>query len=591
MSKILLIFIFTIFMIKVVRDNLFFVWLWQIKEYRLDRMASYLKDNRKITGSDHIYLSGLALFLIYLAVLKNFSIFFSISAITFYLVSPGLVILYLIISVYFILKELEKRSLRKPRVTVKTAIIFFLYIIVLSLIALCWLLHSSPIMTDDQYLLRISLLMLLVLTVNPMIISSIIIAIEPVFIFQKKNIIKRAGRKMDLLKKVKTIAITGSYGKTSTKEFLYAILSQKYKVVKTDGNNNTNIGVAYTVLNKVSDDFDYFICEMGAYKIGEIKEMCEIVGPQIGILTGINEQHIELFGNIKNTIKAKFELIEALPENGLAVINEKLKAECGKLKFKVKNLKYFSLDSVNNIKVYQDFVEFDYICHCEEHRRRSNPGTMHKESDNRIATLSSVVRNGSSIIKFKLNILGKHYIENLLSAIMVAEHLGMDLDEINDAISRIKPVGYLMRKLEGANGSVFIDDSYSANPDGVMAALDYLKEGYPEYKKIIVFPGIIELGSAAEEAHRKLHNRISEVCDIAYILDIGNWKLEIGNSLSAQRLHSPKGTMELTKECKFVFEKDFDKAAKMLENDLDKNTAVLFESRGAGVVMGKLTKK
>jgi UDP-N-acetylmuramyl pentapeptide synthase len=93
--------------------------------------------------------------------------------------------------------------------------------------------------------------------------------------------------------------ITGSYGKTSTKEFLYAILSEKYKVVKTEGNNNTNIGVAYTVLNKVSDDYDYFICEMGAYKIGEIAEICGIVKPEIGILTGINEQHIDLFGSIE----------------------------------------------------------------------------------------------------------------------------------------------------------------------------------------------------------------------------------------------------------------------------------------------------
>ncbi|MCK4891744.1 MAG: hypothetical protein KAS78_03695, partial [Candidatus Pacebacteria bacterium] len=223
------------------------------------------------------------------------------------------------------------------------------------------------------------------------------------------------------LKKVKVIGITGSYGKTSTKEFLYAILSQKYKVVKTEGNNNTNIGVAYTVLNKVSDNYDYFICEMGAYKIGEIKEMCEIVNPEIGILSGINEQHLDLFGSIENTKKAKFELIRALPENGMAVINKSIKYQV--LSIKAKNIEHFSLNNVSGIKVCQDYVEFDYKNY-----------------------------------KFKVNLLGKHYIENVLSAIITAEYLEMSLDEISEAVKKIKPTEFMMRKLDGPNNSVFIDD-------------------------------------------------------------------------------------------------------------------------------------
>jgi UDP-N-acetylmuramoyl-tripeptide--D-alanyl-D-alanine ligase len=343
------------------------------------------------------------------------------------------------------------------------------------------------------------------------------------------------------LKKVKVIGITGSYGKTSTKEFLYEILSQKYKVIKTEGNNNTNIGVAYTVLNKVSDDYDYFICEMGAYKIGEIAEICKIVKPEVGILTGINEQHIDLFGSIENTVKAKFELIEALPENGLAVINEKLKnpmptgrQENGKLQFKIKNVKYFSLNNVNDIKVCQDYVGFNYKNY-----------------------------------KFKTNLLGKHYIENILSAIMVAECLGISLDEIAKAVEKIKPTEFMMRKLYGPNNSIFIDDSYSANPDGVIAALDYLNEAYKDYKKIIVFPGIIELGKESEEVHKKIFGKIDEVCDVAYIIRIKNQESRIKNN------------------CRFIFEDDFNKITNLLKNNLDKKTVVLFESRGAGVVMGK----
>jgi UDP-N-acetylmuramoyl-tripeptide--D-alanyl-D-alanine ligase len=342
---------------------------------------------------------------------------------------------------------------------------------------------------------------------------------------------------MRSLKKVRTIGITGSYGKTSTKEFLYAILSRKFNVAITEGNNNTNIGVAYTVLNKVSDDYDYFICEMGAYKIGEIKEMCDIAKPEIGILTGINEQHIELFGSIENTITAKFELIESLPEHGLAIINEKLKIKKAEDKSKVKSINYFSINLAKNIKVYSDYSEFEY------------QGKM-----------------------FRLNLPGRHYIENLMSVIMVSEHLGMTLDEIRDAISEIKPTEYMIRRSAGINNSVFIDDSYSANPDGVIAALDYIEEAYPDHKKIIVFPGFIELGNESEKIHKDIFDQIRNKFNVAFILDTKHSKLYTGNG------------------CKFIFEKDFNKAAKMLKAYLEKDTVILFESRGAGAVMRKLKK-
>jgi len=436
--------------------------------------------------------------------------------------------------------------------------------------------------------LSLILLLLFFYLITPILITVIVLFSNPFFNFQKKRIIIKAAEKMGALKKIKVIGITGSYGKTSTKEFLDAILSEKYKVIKTTGNNNTNIGVARTVLNKVGDDADYFICEMGAYKIGEIKEICGIAKPEIGILTGINEQHLDLFGSIENTIRAKFELIEALPENGLAIINSSIKQVCichsnrsergtsesralgreipleqnnlnvivneikrdpsapivardDKNLFKVENIKHFSLDNADDIKVYSDCVEFIY-------------------------------KNQ----KFKANFLGRHYIENLLAAIIAAEKLKMNLEEISEAVKKIKPSRFMMRKINGFNNSIFIDDSYSANPDGVIAALNYLDEAYRDCKKIIVFPGIIELGNKSEEVHLELYNKIGEVCDIAYIMNQKFIKLKVH---------------KVENDCKFIFEKDFGKVAEMLKNNLDKKTVVLFESRGAGVVMKKLRQK
>ncbi|MCK5475837.1 MAG: hypothetical protein KAI71_04630 [Candidatus Pacebacteria bacterium] len=520
--QIIIIIISILTLIKIIRDSLFYVWLWQVKEYRVDRMKSYLKENKSTSIKNIDYL--FTLFLILIVFLKPVILIY-------------LVLLFFAYSFYQIIKEVKGRTLKRPKLTLKILLIFSIMIIFyLLFFAIYWI----PVFMGMTRPLVLILLLLFFYLFTPFLITLIVLFINPFFNFQKKRIIKRATNKMRALKKIKVIGITGSYGKTSTKEFLDTILSQKYKVVKTEGNNNTNIGVAYTVLNKVSDDYDYFICEMGAYKIGEINEMCEIVKPEIGILTGINEQHLELFGSIENTRKAKFELIKSLPENGMAVINSSIKYLV--LSIKAENIKHFSLSDVSGIEVYQDYIEFDY-----------------------------------KSCKFKINFLGKHYIENVLSVIIVAEYLGMNLEEIKSAIEKIKASKFMMRKLDGLNNSVFIDDSYSANPDGVIAALDYLDEAYQDYQKIIVFPGIIELGNRSEKVHRKLFYKIGKVCDIAYILN-----------QSAKRLHSPNGTMKPTNECKFVFEKDFDKVASMLRKDLDKNTVVLFESRGAGVVMGKI---
>ena len=518
--SILLITILIFFLIKLFRDSLFYVWLWQIKEYRIDRIKSYLRDEKNIVKNNVFYLTVLFLILIF---------YFSQQIFIY------LTLLFFTFAFLQILGEIKSKVLKHPKLTFRALFTFFIMIIFYCLLFAVYWIPASAGMTKSDALSVITedfiLFFLFFYLIIPILITAIILFTNPFFNFQKRRLIKKATVKMAGLKKVKVIGITGSYGKTSTKEFLNTILSKKYKAVKTEGNNNTNIGVAYTVLNKVSDEYDYFICEMGAYKIGEIKEMCAIVKPEIGILTGINEQHLDLFGSIENTVQAKSELIKALPENGMAIINSSIKYQV--LSIKVENIKHFSLDSVLNIKVYQDCVEFDYKNY-----------------------------------KFKTNLLGKHYVENILSAIITAESLGMNLEEIAQAMKKIKPSKFMMRKLDGFNNSIFIDDSYSANPDGVIAALDYLDEAYQDYKKIIVFPGIIELGKKSEEVHKKLFDKIDEVCDTAYIL---NTKYQILNTNN-----------------KFIFEKDFDRVAGMLKNNLDKKTVVLFESRGAGVVMGKI---
>lgn len=533
--QILTIIIIILFLIKVAKDAFYFLWLFQVKEYRLDRIKSHLRENVKLNLPD--ILTALAAFAL-------LSVFFQTTAvfilIFFILLLGGLAPFYFLYSFFGLLFSIKRHSLKRPKPTFKILLILGLYLVLyigFVILSADSIAKTVAIVYSTDFFILLSFFLLCLNALVPVFILVSIILITPFSNYQKKRIMQKARWKMESMKKVKTVGITGSFGKTSTKEFLYAILSQKYKVVKTSGNNNTNMGVANAILSDVSDKFDYFICEMGAYRIGEIEEICSLAKPFAGIITGINEQHVDLFGSIENTKRAKFELVQSLPEDGFAVISREAQKRRPKPGYKVKDVTLFSSDMAENMQINPDSVEFDY-------------------------------KN----IHFTVNMLGKHYVGNLISTIIVCEKLGMNLEEIRDAVLKLEiRSDYLMQKLEGLHGSVFINDSYSANPDGVIAALEYLEDAYPDKKKILVFPGIIELGKNSEAVHEKIRRKTEAVCQFAYILQKEDGK--------------PRKSRG---ECRFVFGKDFDKMKEEVEKRIDKNSVVLFEGRGAGVVMKKL---
>jgi len=144
--------------------------------------------------------------------------------------------------------------------------------------------------------------------------------LKPFANMAREKTIKKAG---DMVKnlEVEMIGVTGSFGKSSVKELIYQVLSEKYLVERTLGNHNTDIGVALDIQDKLTKDLDFFVCEMGAYKIGEIDKICSFVKPKYGVLSGIGNQHMDLFGSQENLIQAKSELLRALPEDGTAIVN------------------------------------------------------------------------------------------------------------------------------------------------------------------------------------------------------------------------------------------------------------------------------
>lgn len=533
--QILILITFILFGIKVLKDTLSFLWFFQIKEYRLDRMKSHVRQNSRVNFSDLDVVLGvfILLGLLFPATARFIAVFFV-------LFLGGIAPLIFLYSFFQLIIGIKHRAFLRPKPTSKIILISIIYFLLFSIFAYqlsLLFLHLVKIVYSPDFFVLFAFYLLVLATLVPFFLLLAILLVTPFSNYRKSKIRERARLKMAGMKKVKTIGIAGSFGKTSTKEFLYAILSQKFKVVKTAGNSNTDMGVANTILKDVNDDYDYFICEMGAYCVGEIKGTCGLALPFAGIITGLNEQHLDLFGSMENTKRAKFELIHSLPKDGFAVIGEQAENMKPKSGYNVKDVTISSGNLAENVKVDPDSVEFEY-----------------------------------KSIAFRVNILGKHYIENLLLAIIVAEKLGMSLEEISAAVAKIEiKSNYLMQKQEGTKGAVFIDDHYSANPTGVVVALEYMEDAYPEYKKILVFPGIDELGKNSKEVHQKIWKKTDDVCHFAFILQPEDREMR-----------------KKYQKCNFVFEKDFDKMKKEVEKRLGADSVVLFESRGAGVVMKKL---
>ena len=285
----------------------------------------------------------------------------------------------------------------------------------------------------------------LAIIIAPVLIGFAMAVSSPPFILWKKILVYKAKNKMKSFKG-KVIGVTGSYGKSMTKELIVAMLSPNHKVAKTPKNINSEIGVAQTVLKSVTGDEDYFVVEMGAYKIGEIRRICEIVRPDYGVLTGIGDQHLELFGSQANIKKAKFELIDSLPakENGLVADRD------------------FSLSDVKEIIVTKDGVEFSY-----------------KKQ------------------KFHLPLLGKQLVRNVVGVIKLGEKLGIKLLDISENLNNTTGETFLPKKYVGKTGAVIIDNSYNSSLEGFLSALDYLNVWH-DYNKIVVTPGFIELGKNAK---------------------------------------------------------------------------------------------
>ena len=440
---------------------LFWLYLWQLKEYHIGRFIDHFRTEK-----------GKKLFKNKLFILKLAAIFILFISYSEFILGFILAV-YLVETIKFLYDFLKKR-VKKPVFTKKTIFLLFL----IFLFEICYFLIYFPDKNLILYLLVFDIL-------TPFVVSGIVLLFQPLTVLLRNQIIKKAKLKRERFKDLLAIGITGSYGKTSTKEFLALILSEKFKVLKTKEHQNSEIGISGCILDDLNESHEIFIAEMGAYNKGGIKLLADIVKPKIGILTGINEQHLATFGSQENIIQAKYELIESLPEQGVAIFNTN-NEYCQLMYEKTKIAKISSKDiKIEDVKIEKEQLSFK---------------------------LSS--KDGDSAF-FEVNLLGGQNIENIILATSCAKELGMNLGEIARACQKIERSQGGMKFLKGVSGLNILDSTYSANPNGVISHLEYL--GLWKGKKAIIMPCLIELGRASKKVHREIGLRIARSCNLAII--------------------------------------------------------------------------
>ena len=400
---------------------------------------------------------------------------------------------YLLFGISYISTEKSvnaKVPLRKTRRLIRLCITYVIVLMAVTFGLITLLNYIAFVIGDEVVsILRFAVLCLLPIAI-PYIFFGAYCINEPGEWLIRTHYIKKAMRTLKRSSVIK-IGITGSYGKTSVKEILRTILSQKYRVLATPESYNTPLGIALTV-NKLDSTHDVLIAEMGARSKGDIKELTDIVRPTYAVLTGVNEQHLESFGSLENIKATKYELIESLAEDGKA---------------------FFSADCENAIEL---FDKFDGNKVTAGINGDNNLVKATEIKTGRQGTTFTLIFAGGERVTCTTILLGKHSISNICLAASVAYEIGMSAEDIASGINRIQSIGHRLELFPNNKNIVIIDDSYNSNINGTMAAMEVLDMF--EGRKIVVTPGLVELGIKEGVANFELGKILASHADIVIVV-------------------------------------------------------------------------
>lgn len=496
-------------------SNLFYILLqlywWQVKEYRFDRFLAHLQT-----------LVGKRLFLSQVNLLKIIVLLASL-----FLGPLTILLLYLALSFKY-LRDVYAGQFTFPVLTLR-----MIQTLGLTILSQLIILNFSGMTGTILIILDL---------ISPVVVGLAVFATGMISYFYKKRLVKAAREKILQHQNLTVIGVTGSFGKTTTKEFIGQLLADKYPTQVTPEHVNTEVGIAQFILNQLNKESKILVVEMGAYKRGEIRDICRMVKPKVGILTTISNQHLALFGSRENIIKAKFELIDSLPEDGLAVLNQDDKTILSNSgKYRVKKL-FFAVKSKADIFA--------------DHIKLSSQGlsfTLHLDGKSYPVTTP---------------IIGEQNVGNILAAVLVANYLKVPFKEILLSVKKLQPVEATMQVLRSPNGATLIDDSYNINPEGVKQAVSSLS-AYPNFTKIVILSPFLELGSETKKSYQEVVKLAKSKVD--QIIGIGLDLLEYKSVLGEVKLFTD------TKQA-VSYLKEFDRP----------NSVILFEGRNSQKVLDQL---
>lgn len=309
---------------------------------------------------------------------------------------------------------------------------------------------------------------------------------------------------------IPVIAITGSVGKTSTKDIIASVVAKKYKVLKTQGNMNNHIGLPMTILGL--KDHSAMVVEMGMNHLGEIKTLTKIAKPTIAVITNVGTAHIGNLGSRENILKAKLEIIEGLTEEGELIIN-------------------------NDNDMLHNWLEKDNkLCDVITYGIINESNQMAEDISYSENESVYMLKYGQKETQVKVPVGGEAFVYNSLAAICVGIELGISIEEIKNGILDFELTKMRLDICKSKKGYTIIDDCYNANYDSMKAALEYLRNTRAS-RKIAVLGDMLELGEYSKELHNKVGNEVAN-SKVDILISVGNEAEEIARAAAEKGIET-----------------------------------------------------
>jgi UDP-N-acetylmuramoyl-tripeptide--D-alanyl-D-alanine ligase len=295
------------------------------------------------------------------------------------------------------------------------------------------------------------------------------------------------------------IGVTGSVGKTTTKDMIAQALSAEYEVAKTQGNLNNEIGVPQTIFG-IDEGHDAAVVEMGISDIGEMPPLAKCVKPDVAVITNIGLSHLEFFGTQENILKAKLEIVTGMSPGAPLILN-------------------YDNTLLSTITEYKDHPVLSYGIE----NANANIMAAKLSEDTKKFETTFQIHDGDEAMWYKIPCLGRHNVLNALAAYCVVKILGLDRRKCMMNLSGFKPTG-MRQNIVRKNGITFIEDCYNASPDSMVVALDTLTKLKPERegRRIAVLGDMLELGPMSKEVHRKIGEAVA-LMGIDYLYSCGSY--------------------------------------------------------------------